>query len=320
MTTQFKPCSDHVALMKSTHRMLDRGILDREYTAEGAAIIAAIAKNALPDAKIFDFTTVEDDDGLFDFAGNLVTHGLFLPPFDVSFFLWDDPVIGQHGDKRRAFALSVCAVLRGKPTAYAINRSGLYSTVAPSELMSTDNRTIIFVFGGSIGLVDGEKVGMFQDAHSLVSFDSGAEWTRWKEGSPSMGHASGLKMLKNQTAANEAKDTATTSRRFLSYCGLLNTRGVTARRFEPKKGLAEKRVRDGKLPWLGYSVIDVLKPSMIQSGDGANRSSPRAHYRRGHIRRLSGGTITTVSPCLVGAEHNGVVISSYVAKPEGMRA
>lgn len=318
--TMFTPCSEHVALMKTTQRLIDMGVLKREYTDYGCAVIADIAKHALPEAKIFDFTTMPDDDGLFDFAGQLVTHGLFQPPFDVSFFLWDDPDTGRHGEKRRAFALSVCAIRSGEETPYFVNRAGASAASKIKELIATENKTIVFVFGGSIGYLDGEKVGMFQDAHTLMSFDSGAEWNRWKPNSPSMVHASGLKILKNQSTADEARDTATTSRRFLSYCGLLNTRGVTAQKFEPKSGLNERRQKAGKIPWLGYSVIDVLKQQAQTSGDGINRSSPRAHYRRGHIRRLNGGAITTVSPCLVGAESNGVVISSYVAKTERQRA
>ncbi len=311
----FVPCAAHVALMDTTQFLIETGAIDKVYTEVGASYIRSFAAPLLRFVKIFDFGAHPDEDGLYDFGGELVVHGLFEPPYDATLFLWDDPLVDPaEGERRRAFALSVCLTRKGKET--SLVKIEVERLVAKLRaVMPVDGHTFTLVFGGSIGKLHGRVGGFYQDAQLVVSFDSGIKWNRWQDGVARHVHGSGVKMLKAASDDQVRHDQATTNRRFLAYCGLLNTRGVSATTHSPKNGLSEKRERQGRLPWLSYSVIDVLRPRREDSGEGdRGRSSPRAHYRRGHVRRLSSGHVTTVVPCLVGSESNGLVISNYVAK------
>jgi hypothetical protein len=70
-------------------------------------------------------------------------------------------------------------------------------------------------------------------------------------------------------------------------------------------GLNARRIRDGKLPLYETKglVIDVPgkgKDYAFGSSEGGDRSSPRQHLRRGHIRQLASGEKIWVSSCVVG--------------------
>lgn len=72
---------------------------------------------------------------------------------------------------------------------------------------------------------------------------------------------------------------------------------------EPK--LNKSRVKKGKQPFFNYKVLTIDtqknrsgKADSVSAG-GRSHSSPRAHLRRGHIRRLEDKNIW-VNPCVVG--------------------
>ena len=112
-------------------------------------------------------------------------------------------------------------------------------------------------------------------------------------------------------------DAGVTMRNLFYYMGILSSRGPVSRSVAPEPKVVQRRAREGRAPWVSYSLIslphggDALTGRRSVDGDGALRSSPRQHWRRGHVRQLPSGTMTAVSPCLVGASELGQVIASY---------
>lgn len=95
--------------------------------------------------------------------------------------------------------------------------------------------------------------------------------------------------------------------------GLLNTRGVDLPLTAAPKFMNAARKRKGKPPIFSFRTL-VVDPSAVRipgGALGADRTAPRLHWRRGHVRRLSGGRVTMVRPCLVGDGHKGFVAKDY---------
>jgi hypothetical protein len=88
---------------------------------------------------------------------------------------------------------------------------------------------------------------------------------------------------------------------FFHLTMLLCTKYIKKERIDPPTTLNKKRAKRGKPPLHPYTIVRLQDR---QSGVGAGRcgSSPRPHWRRGHIRRLSNGLVVPVAPCLVCAD------------------
>ncbi|HHV7525115.1 TPA: hypothetical protein ACUNF5_006666 [Burkholderia orbicola] len=91
---------------------------------------------------------------------------------------------------------------------------------------------------------------------------------------------------------------------------------IEAPTLEAPAKLNKKREQNGKVPFFDYRVLAV-RPS--NAGDGRGRggqhASPKAHIRRGHIRRLERKTVW-VSDTLVNAgSARGVVVKDYAVRP-----
>ena len=54
-----------------------------------------------------------------------------------------------------------------------------------------------------------------------------------------------------------------------------------------------------------------VKTSIISGSNSGNHSSPRMHFRRGHVRTLPSGKKTPVQSCIVGKRDNGVIEKDY---------
>lgn len=81
----------------------------------------------------------------------------------------------------------------------------------------------------------------------------------------------------------------------------------------PPAALNKARKKRGKRPLPPYRCLRIdfhapSKAAMVESGD---RTKPRTHLRRGHIRRLPTGRMTWVRPCLVAVENKGVIEKDY---------
>lgn len=76
----------------------------------------------------------------------------------------------------------------------------------------------------------------------------------------------------------------------------------------------EKRIRKGKLPLYETRrlVINVpLSSTSDKTGSSSDRSGPREHLRRGHIRRLQDERKIWVQSCVVGHRELGLINKSY---------
>ena len=90
-------------------------------------------------------------------------------------------------------------------------------------------------------------------------------------------------------------------------CGNIQTAEVPA----PDR-LNLKRVRSGKQPFFSYWVLLIDEPSTHgKACGGGKHASPRAHLRRGHIRRLPNKRIW-VNSSIVGNKALGLVEKSYL--------
>lgn len=78
--------------------------------------------------------------------------------------------------------------------------------------------------------------------------------------------------------------------------------------------LNRKRQAKGKTPFFSYKVLQIAagqSRSSQHTSAGGTHASPRAHLRRGHIRRLPTGQTTWVNACMVGQMARGMVAKDY---------
>lgn len=99
---------------------------------------------------------------------------------------------------------------------------------------------------------------------------------------------------------------------------VLNCANVTITEIVAPKMLNKKRKAKGKTPFFSYRVLQVSAPRESGGpGVGGQHTSPRAHLRRGHIRRLEEKTVW-VRPAVVnpGAGASvGTVQKEYAVAP-----
>jgi hypothetical protein len=99
----------------------------------------------------------------------------------------------------------------------------------------------------------------------------------------------------------------------MSCLGVLNSRGIEVIDKDEPKLLNKKRAKKGKVPIFGYKIVGIDYERLKVPGTplGGSHSSPRLHWRRGHVRRLFDGRHTIVRPCLVGDPANGAIVHDY---------
>ena len=99
----------------------------------------------------------------------------------------------------------------------------------------------------------------------------------------------------------------------VELCNVLECSNVSTAIVEPSKALNKKRRLGGRSPFFAYRVLK-LTESDDKHGSGSgtdDHASPRFHYRRGHVRRLSSGRKTWVRPAMVGDSSIGIVSKEY---------
>ncbi len=112
-------------------------------------------------------------------------------------------------------------------------------------------------------------------------------------------------------ARRETKDEVGTVLRLMAA---LSCNNVQTLEFPAPLALNKKRMAksNGATPFYTYKILDVVPPSVKTDGTACGvHTSPRAHLRRGHIRRLPTGTTTWVQSCMVGSASAGTVEKDY---------
>lgn len=104
----------------------------------------------------------------------------------------------------------------------------------------------------------------------------------------------------------------------LEFCLTVNCQNVQMRAVAPPVKLNAKRVKKGKLPLDSYHVLVLPGAEREESlGGESNPQGPRAHWRRGHIRRLGDGRVIWIRHALVGNREQGAVRKEYRVEAEG---
>ena len=272
---------------------------------------------------VFDFSEMQatgNTTAVTQFTADCITSGLFQPPFDVTLLQWPEP---PKGNWRYAAALIVtlrrdgCATEWGRmlqPLSDQYQRNGRGTCVAA-------------VFG--FGVLSTDKTipndllpACFQDLSIIQSWNNSGHTLPLIDGKPfrdpDLEHICALSIFSPgipEALDATKRDAGITFRNVLYYMGVLSSRGPSARTIAPDPRVASKRLREGRSPWISYSLISIPQyAGAIGTRSGATvigRQPPRQHWRRGHIRTLASGKLTAVCPCLVGASELGKVIASY---------
>jgi len=122
----------------------------------------------------------------------------------------------------------------------------------------------------------------------------------------------------NHVLAMALQDNHDESRAITGLIEVLSCNNVSTETVPAPTALNKKREARGKAPLFEYKVLmldpqDVVGPRMNRGGTHA---SPRAHLRRGHIRRLPGRNVW-VNAAIVGNRRNGVVVKDYAVTVSG---
>lgn len=101
----------------------------------------------------------------------------------------------------------------------------------------------------------------------------------------------------------------------LELCEALTCSNVTTETLQHENKKAnQKRVNRGKLPIYETKQLVIETPKIIHArgiGHGIDRSSPRQHLRRGHIRKLNNDQRIWVNSCVVGSANIGKIHKTY---------
>lgn len=103
------------------------------------------------------------------------------------------------------------------------------------------------------------------------------------------------------------------SSEILYFLQLLSCSNVTMKTIVRPEKLNKKR-KEKKLPLIDdFHILKLPLSEKVryEGKEESERSSPRLHFRRGHIRRLSENHLTWVSHCLVGDAGLGTVSKTY---------
>lgn len=104
----------------------------------------------------------------------------------------------------------------------------------------------------------------------------------------------------------------------LEFCLTVNCQNVETARIDPPPKLNSKRMKSGKAPLDSYHVLLIPGERQVMGSEGeGERSGPRLHWRRGHLRRLQDGRVIWVRHALVGNKEQGSVEKTYRVEPSG---
>ena len=98
----------------------------------------------------------------------------------------------------------------------------------------------------------------------------------------------------------------------LQFCLTVNCENISKGVIEPNEKQNKKRIRNGKIPFFSYNYLKLTNEKGEYADKGGTHASPRAHVRRGHLRRLPTGKTTWVRHSYIGDAALGAVDKAYV--------
>ncbi|MEH3122011.1 MAG: hypothetical protein PGN16_08535 [Sphingomonas phyllosphaerae] len=99
---------------------------------------------------------------------------------------------------------------------------------------------------------------------------------------------------------------------YIDLCSALACKNVGTRATAAPDKLNRQRIKAGKVPLKGFHVLELASGVNLPGQGGiGDRSGPRSHLRRGHIRRLPGERVTWVNSAIVRGR--GFVDKVYAA-------
>jgi hypothetical protein len=93
----------------------------------------------------------------------------------------------------------------------------------------------------------------------------------------------------------------------MCFVALLSSPSVEIRPISSSSSVNKRRAKKGLLPINEVNEVHIRLNGVRYTTSGeamGSHASPRAHWRRGHVRRLPSGQITNVRPCLVAYTGN----------------
>jgi hypothetical protein len=97
---------------------------------------------------------------------------------------------------------------------------------------------------------------------------------------------------------------------YMDLCTALACKNVSAVRHPASNALNRARAAAGKPKLKDFHLLEVAGGSGLPGSNGGGGSSPRAHLRRGHIRRLDANRVTWVNATIVSGR-GGFVDKQY---------
>lgn len=202
-------------------------------------------------------------DGAYDFALDLVEHRVFALPSTSCWFQTCISITGNH-----------------------VAHLGL---LAFNLVVNDDVEQISFVGFRTAPELGNDRIMLLGVGTFII--DEG--WDGWKN----LSHVvlTVTRLSEEQTSYLVGNIAGT----LMWFVGLLNFKGLETET-HPSKALATARARAKKPPLPTYIIVKVPKVSTRRSmaDIASGRSSPRPHYRRGHIRNV-GGAFVPVRPSFV---------------------
>lgn len=106
----------------------------------------------------------------------------------------------------------------------------------------------------------------------------------------------------------------------MAFMAMLLSRETKIVEKRPPSGLVRHRLKKGKVPLFSHKVVTINPQRIVYEGSGQSsgikRSSPRLHWRRGHVRTLGSGKKIGIPPCIIGAAENGILDKTYRVRPK----
>lgn len=278
------------------------GLLDEGLTGVGSPD-ELVARNRMRQSKVFVFDgamiSIDLMKGGIDFAQQLAQHGLLALPFD-NICMQIGPVEEDPDDHEM------------------IQVYGVTSHLVISAWRDADRVYARLYWVGQTGAMSGGRVTYEMDLKSSL-----ADWRRHgsticipdKYPAPRtpMEIPASIRKVKEEMPDFENAGAQLCGAWLFSALGVINSAGVDQTHIPAPRWLNAKREKKGKGPIYGFNWVTIDTSSLKIPGVslGGNHAPPRLHWRRGHVRRLRSGVITTVRPCLVGDVTRGAVDKSY---------